>query len=1089
MITKKSIIIILSILFFDSSLFYSQLSGATSGKQNGGYIFELSYGGSNQFSDIPNTDGSWGAALSLGKMIYYDEEATFTYDILGNISFLKNKGLDIDPLFKDFKNPVLQKTDYDIFYFNYRTITLALGVEAKITFNKYRASQHWYTSLALAGNLGAYSVKMNLKDKNGNYYTGKFDEIKSLPKDKRESKLKSILDDSYETRAEGFEKFPFKPAFMPSITLEAGYDITNYLTFYIADKLYFTNSNYIDGDIHTDDANDLLNYYHAGIKYYFHKTTPAYFNPAPAYDDAVPGYEIPQVVNQHNFPEVKIIQPSERPYVSHSKEVHIKAKINNVLSAENVKCKVNGAKVPFDFNKKFVTFTAPLVTGKNTITIIVKNDYGMAKDVLTVYFNKKNDDISEPEIQLISPPEPVYKSDDEIFTIKALINYVKDKDDIKISANGHAFKSYRYNPDTKEFKIKVRLAEGLNRFEIVAKNEEGKAISNFDIYYKTDIPDSDTNPQNDNPNDSGNNDSGGTNATLAPSINIINPPASAYTLHNTDLLDFSAKLNGVKSKKDITFTVNGKKNKFFDFDPSTGILKDKISLFDDKSVIKITATNPYGKAEKEITVMLDYGDGAEEELQKIIEFVNVSTPDEDCLTHIIAKIPDATGKNQLRLLLNDMEIRNFSFNRDTKLLKSSLYLDEGKNTIKVIFKDDKGEEFSSVYNISCGNGDDNNSQGNNGDDDGGQTLSPVIEVLQPANSSLIEDEKILLKALVGYVPDKDNINIVFNDENIENFSFDPDEQTLFATLKPIEGENKIIISATNDFGSSIKEVTFTYEPPLAGPPEVLINAPRNKIQTEKETLVFRARVENVKDPEDIYVTFNGKDYRDFNFDKENSIIYSVLPLKLGKNTIRVEAENRLGSDSDEVTFERRIKVLPAVKIIEPKNNNIIVYGRAAIKAIVQNVKKKSDAVILVNGRPYQSLNLKDEILTSLIYLKEGENKIVVKVRNDYGSAADTITLFFKTKMEKPTITLVNPAKSGVTVHNKNLELKVKVTGIKHTDNVVLTVNGININDLSYYRRDKIIKADVKLKKGSNIIRIIAKNDSGRAVKEFQVFLE
>ncbi len=1095
MTSKKSLFIIILIIILDSSFFYSQLSGATLGKEKSGYSFGISYGGTNQFSDIPTASKSWGTALSLGKNLYYDEDSPISFDLTGNISYLVTKGLDLDPKIQPFNNPVLQNTDYDIFYYNYKNSMFNIGLDGKVTLNKFRNEQKWYSAFSIGGNWGIYTVRMDIKDQSGNYYSSsKFNDIQNLADSEKKKQLKNILDGKYETKAEGFDKIAIKSTLMPSVGLEFGYDVTDYLSFFLADKLFYANTNYIDGDIHTDNANDFLNYYSIGLNYYFHKKHHKYKAYHPTTQETSvedTGYKIPKEVEEHNFPEVKIIVPSERPYTSSTSELLVKAKITNIKSALDIYCKVNGEQVAFDFNTKFIQFVAHLVPGENKIQIYGKNDFGQSRDIISVIYLGEREEMTEPEIQVINPSESVSKSDEDIITIKALIPFVKDKNDIQILANGQPFKSYKYNPETGEFKIKVRLAEGLNKFEIIAENEKGKVNNQFDIYYKMDPPENTEENEGNNEND-GNNENNDNNESASnglPVIKIIEPVSSSTNLKDTDLLEFKAKITGLSSKDQITFTVNGRRNKFFDFDPVSGILEDKISLFDDISIIKLTAENDFGIATKEITVLINGVDTEEnEKINKKIQFVNVSKPDEDCKIDIEAKIDDASSKSELKLFLNQFEIKNFSFSRMKHILKSTLYLDEGKNIIKIIFENNENSE-SEIYNINCNLNGEPDIENENNEEDEIDKSEPIISVEYPLKESTVNSEEITFKATVEHVTSKEDIRIKLNNEPVYSFNFDPETGDIFTDLKLNEGPNIINITAENPYGMDKKTIAFNYEIPLKGPPSVLINSPRNGFKTDEETAVFRATIDNVKDVEDIYVTFNGDDYQDFQYDKERGIIFSHLQLRLGENTLRVEAENRLGTDADEVTFQYRKEVVPAVKILTPRKGLVMLSAFTPLEAIVQNINRKTDAVIYVNGEPNRAFKLANERLTSKIYLKNGKNEIIVKVTNDYGTDSDTTYVNFGGRPEKPKITLINPKKSGTTVFEKNFAFKAKIEGIKHSSNVSISVNDNKIENIFYYKQDKTIKADLKLIKGWNYITIVAHNDTGSEELKFKIFLD
>jgi len=901
-------ILILLILFLDSSMFYSQLSASTIGKESNGYSVGLTYGIASQSSDIASRSGGWGLDISVGKTLFYEEDALFSFDLLGDLTYLVSKGLDTDSKAAPFENSLLNKTDYKYFFNNYKNSLFGIGIDGKLTLNKFREEQNWYAALYAGGIWGIYSVKMDIEDAAGNSYASEFEKIRNDSRKDKKRQLKEIMDGKYETNAEGFEKISLKSRIMPALGLEVGYDITDFMSIFFKDKLYFSGTNKLDGEVHLDESNDLLNYVGIGLNYYFHKEDAIPVKQPrrrKTMTDPVNGYELPEEVLDENFPEVKIILPANRPYNSPTPQVLIKAEIKNVISVDDIYCKVNDKKVPFDYNGSNVQFVARLEPGDNKIQIYAKNNYGQSRDVISIYYQGGREEVSEPEIKLINPVEPVFYSEEEIFEIKAIIDYVDRKEDIKILANGHPFKSYHFDTDTKEFRIKVRLAEGINSFEIIAENEQGKAMNSFDIYYKTKPP-----------KDSNNGTTGNTNRP--PTIVVLNPTTSNTNIGNTDLLDYEAKVTNVDRKSQITFTVNGKRNKYFDFDSNTGIVKDRISLFDDITRIKLVVKNDFGSAMKETTVYIgEEPNDKKENTKNIIEFLEVTKPDADCKIDISVKIDGARKKRDLHLFLNQFEIKNFSFSKSTRTLKSTLYLDEGANTIKVVFSND-GIENTNTYSVRCGLGDDVNT-GDTGEENTDTPIQsrPEIIIKYPSDGKLIEEKNIVLRAELHYVDSKDNIRVNLNDKPVSSFDFDPDSGELSTDIELVEGKNQIDINAVNDYGEESVMEVFTYEKPLAGPASVLINSPRNGFKTDENTAVFRAKVENVDNTEDIYVTLNGEDFKDFNLDLNRSIIYGHLPLRLGKNTLRVDAENRLGEDYDEVTFQYRSEVLPAIKILSP----------------------------------------------------------------------------------------------------------------------------------------------------------------------------
>ncbi len=1079
MMSFRNLILILLIVVIDSSLFYSQLLGADFGREEQGYVASLSFGDARQFSDVSSEFGGWSIGMSLGKNLYCQEESLFSFDLLGNMAYSVTKGLDDYGTTDIFENDVLKGTDYESFFYNYKTSMFSVGIDGKLSYNKARAEQKWYLSFLLGGSVGIFTTKMDIKNSQGEYYVNEFNNVMTLKPNRRKKELRNILDGRYETKAEGFGDFPLKSRLMPSLGLEFGYDFNDYLSMFILDKLYYTNNNQIDAQSHVDSGNDFINYLSLGASLYLYKD----LNKASKYhrqrhfqnrEERMSGYKIPKEVQDHNYPEVKIIDPDNRPYHSQEKKVFIKAKINNIDSPSDVKCKVNGKEVEFEFNPQFVRFFVQLEPGDNKIQVYGKNSYGQSRDVISIIYKGDVDEISEPEIVLLEPRETVFYSEEEIFTIKARIHYLDSDQNIEILANGHPFKSFVFNDKTSEFKIKVRLAKGLNNFVLSASNDEGKAISSFDIYYKVDTKENE---------DADNRDyNTADNTKSKPQISFLSPDSKISYLNGTDLLELKAKITGVSSSDDITISVNERPVKYFDYDAGAGIVTDKFSLYDDVSTIKITAKNVYGINSRDLTVYLDKEPPKTKD--KTIVFTNVEKPDKDCKTGIEVKIKGNVSKKKVKLFLNQFEIRNFRY--DEGVLKSSLYLDEGANVIKVIINHN-GEETSEVYKLNCGieqNDNQNNSQIDSEEDN---LSSPEIDIIYPKDNMNVESDVVRLKAKLRYVEHKNDVKISLNGRSIDEF--DLESGNIFAELNLKEGVNNLLIRASNNRSSEEKEINFTYEIPIKYPPSVIINSPRNRFKSDKSTVVFRASIENIASPEDIYVTLNGNEFTDFSYDDKLGIIFSELPLKLGKNTLRVEAENKLGLEYDEVTFEYRSKVVPAVEIISPKNGIIMSIAYVPIKAIVQNIESKRDVRITVNGSVFSSFKLENEMLSSKVILKQGENEIVVKAVNDYGMDSDTLKVSFGGKPDKPTIIIKTPNKSGMTVSDSRFEFTAEVAGILHSSYVDLTLNGSDIDNVRYIRDENLIKADLKLRRGRNNIVIKASNNAGSTVESTKIFLK
>lgn len=1099
MFLQKNIFVIFSIILFDISLFYCQLLGSSSVEK---YLYSgsLSYGFDHQISDI-STAGGWNITAEATKNLYYSSHSPISIDIGADIFWNSTKGLNVDPLIAPTDYVVLKETGYTIFYNNYKSTMGGIGIDVITNLEKYRQEQNWYASLGLGVNWGIFTVNMDLKNSNGDYYISDFDRIKNLSTSARKDELKKILDGVYETKAEGFNKFPLRSTLMPSIELEAGYDLTSFMTLFVKDKLYLRASNKIDGEIHKDDNRDKFNYLNAGLKYNFGHKQKLYLpqNTLESVRTSRISDSAQPVHYSGGYPVVKIIEPVERELITDNKNLNIKATIENVNKSQDIYCKVNDETLNFDFKNNTVFFTASLKEGENKIQVYAKNESGQSRDVIVVTFHQKEVKEAKPFIALIDPASTKFKSPTEVFTILAKIINVSDKSQLSITANDYPLKSFTYNANTQEFKIKVKLAEGLNSFQINANNAGGTSSSAFDIYYNADIPD-DNSPDG------------------LPTINIISPENKNPDAIKNGSVDLKAIVKGVKSKNDLHVFVNNNEDFNFKFDSITNEITDKIMLSDRQTAIKITANNIFGDATNEITVL--FNKPKSDETVKI-SFLEVTNPDSDCSTSITAKVPCATSKNEIRLYLNKNEIRNFSFNSVSHIVKSSIYLDEGQNLIKLECVGSQNSIYE-TYQISCGqintdnnansndsnnnssnnsnnnNNNNNNSDGNNsnGNNNSGNmstvpvfTEKPLITFVYPQAFATIEDEEISVKARVKNIISKEDLTVEVNGDDYNQFNYDTSTAMITIPLVLNTEDYKIQIFAVNEVDTSDESLIFKYEPPLAGPPEVMINSPRNRFVTEDKTTVFRVKIDNLRNIKDVTVTLNDKVFTDYKFDKEESIIFGELPLKLGENKLKVDAKNKLGADNDEVTFFSRSEKLPAVQIIEPKEGLIAGSALSLFQAVVQNVTDKTKITLLLNGKQNTGFTLSNGIVDAKLYLQKGMNEIIIKASNAYGVAVDTTHISFGMEVLLPVITFINPSKTGLVVHDKVVNFEAKVTNIKHSSFVNLYLNSVVIEDVKYFKDEMKVTATLKLDDGINIIRLVAENATGQSDQNVKIYYE
>jgi hypothetical protein len=1109
---NKKLVIITLFLVFQQSLFYSQLSALDFDKQSGYWSVGAQYGNTFQWSDVDSEVDGWGTSLTLAKNLYFSEFSFFTVDLRSRLYFGVSKGLDGRANVNIQNNEVLNGSiDYNYvedpgyFFNNYKTSLLSLDLEPNFMINKYRANTGWFLNLYGGAGLGVYTSRVDLSDENGDY-SQRFAQI---DQNRAESKIKgdirNLLDGQYESKADGFNDFALKAGFMPSAGLEIGYDINRFLTAYLGHRTVFSRKDNLDGYAFGDPDQDLLHFTHVGLQVNFTKDKPnksyVQYNSSSSTVSTDAEYSTFNEDPDHGFPIVHITYPEIDWFNTSKDEMEVVAEMENIYSVLDISCMVNGKEVAFDYDKDKVRFYAYLQRGTNVLKVQVRNEKGEARDIKRVIYspveNEENvvEEFEEnkPLIELISPEESSFYAKEDVIKIQAYIENVEVKDDIKLTANGMELNTFKFDPDLGIISITVRLAKGTNKFMLTAYNELGKTEQEFRIYYGVDpeteivVDEGEVEGEGDPGNDEG---YPPIESNTKPYISILEPYSNPFYTKD-DAVFFQAEAHGVSQKEDIVFMINGRQNYFYKFDRNNKVISDDIHLMELETSVVIKLKNEFGSAEKELKII--YGDAPvknEPKAQKIIDQVDVTKPNQDCQSDFKVSFNTSVKKEDIKITMNEFELRNYRYVEEDRELKFSLYLDQGNNDV-IISVSANGKNENARINLQCGEGSDNDVIVDNGENEVIDTSPASIQKLQPADQLVTEEQDVILRFKVKHVQSKRDILIFLNDEIIDDFEFDSysgDVQSLLS-LRP--KENEILVRVSNEYGEDEQSLMYYYDEPFRTLPSVVINSPRNGYQTDEQSLIFRASVDYIKSIDKVRVLLNNKEFTDFNYNEEFGKIQAYIPLRLGNNSIEVIAENKLGSSSDKVDFQQRVEYVPAVQILGPKEGLEYRKSFAMLSGIVQNMDSKQGIGIQINRKPFLALGYdkETEMVSSRLLLEKGNNEIILSAKNEFGFDSDTITIFFKGAPEKPTINFIHPARDGEYTSDKSFQLEADVTEVIHSMNLELTVNGQRIDEVYFYKNENKVRAEFNLKKGRNDIQLIANNETGSTSAQTSVYLQ
>lgn len=162
---------------------------------------------------------------------------------------------------------------------------------------------------------------------------------------------------------------------------------------------------------------------------------------------------------------------------------------------------------------------------------------------------------------------------------------------------------------------------------------------------------------------------------------------------------------------------------------------------------------------------------------------------------------------------------------------------------------------------------------------------------------------------------------------MEDFDLNGENFTAIVNLEP--GNNVLTLSAQNEDGKAEASIQvlipiIAAEKPVSLAPSVIFTQPSESgtVITEK-TFKFVANIRNVSAREEIKLWVNGDSVADFEFNVRARQILIQPNLKEGRNTIKIEAKNAIGSTAAETFF-----------IFQEKRN--IEEGKNPLKILLNN---------------------------------------------------------------------------------------------------------------------------------------------------------
>ncbi len=471
------------------------------------------------------------------------------------------------------------------------------------------------------------------------------------------------------------------------------------------------------------------------------------------------------VVNYNNCvaPVITLTAPSTNGSTVTTSTFNLAATIANATNGQGITLNVNGRGVAnFSFNNATGGFlsTVNLVPGLNTIVLTVTNPCGTDTETITINYNN----CVPPTVSLTNTVASGATVSNSAFTFSALLANMGNGQGITYSFNGSNSVPANFNSTTGVLTSNVTLVTGVNTFIVNATNACGTASQQYTVIYKP---------------------------CVMPVVTFVNPANSGITVSSPSFTLNASVLN-VENSSNIVFTQNGTQLTKYTFNSTVGLV-GKITLNEGANIFVITATNDCGTTTQTVTV--NYTPCS-------LPVITVSNPSANGMVvnsasmSINANITNLTSSSTVTVTQNGMSISGFNFNPPSGF-SGKVNLNAGLNTFIVTATNECGtvSETITVTYQPC--------------------VAPVISFISPAANGLtVSDQNFAFSASI--LNPGNGMSLKLNNRSITAFSYDNSTSLFNANLPLIQGTNTIMLTVTNECGTTTETITINYVPTTNG---------------------------------------------------------------------------------------------------------------------------------------------------------------------------------------------------------------------------------------------------------------------------------
>ncbi|MGV3631923.1 MAG: hypothetical protein ACO1O6_12005 [Bacteroidota bacterium] len=733
-------------------------------------------------------------------------------------------------------------------------------------------------------------------------------------------------------------------------------------------------------------------------------------------------YKKPDVVVP---PVVTFVDPIINPLTVFTPSYGLKARVQNVASAQNIMLRINGiASNAFTYNSstQMMDFSSGLIAGANIFEITATNTAGQDSKSTTIIY-KVSEPMLKPVVTITNPLLNPHTTGTPSIGIEATVLNVENQQNIQVMINNTVFNGFSYNATLKRVSFTMSLNEGSNTVVIKASNMAGEAQDSRTIIYKKEVK------------------------IDPPVVTFVNPAQPGTTV-TTSTYMVKANILHVENASQIVVYQNGMvvNAAMYNFNPATKELIFNTGLNLGNNIFMIQASNAAGT--NSATTNVIYKQEVIPCEKPVITFLNPNASGLEIAQSnnaVKLKVLNVTLGTQIQVLVNGVPQNPGAFNPSSKIYDLNVNYTPGQNIIEVIAKNACGETKASTVVLYK---------------EASQPCSaPIIQLIQPINMESTMDVSTY-EVRVNILNIANQSQIVFKVNGVDKtFQYNNGNHILVATVDLVEGLNTVLVQASNDCGSGGFPIKITRKACKKPHVNITSTSVAENASTIMETFTMEGNVSDIADASQISIKLNGMPIN-FVFNANTKTFSFTTALGLKVNTFELKVSNSCGEETrvfkvirnmDPNAFPPKILITNPASTPFPTTN-----GAFNVQATTQFVTSANQVSLTINGNPVNAnFNVGNNSLTYNLTLVEGNNVIVATAVNQYGSSSDTKTVVYTKPViiGKPVIVLTQPGSCPAILPEGTNLITGYILNITALNQVSIRINGQPVSNFNPVLQD------------------------------------